>query len=81
VLETVQARVPAEARLGVDLAPLDWEYPFWGPRLGRRLVWLPEQPPSGLDWVLLGSRISARPPGHWCTQRFPLVHWTLLHRC
>jgi hypothetical protein len=81
VLETVQARVPAEAPLGVDLAPLDWEYPFWGPRLGRRLVWLPEQPPSGLDWVLLGSRIAARPPGHWCAQRFPSVHWTLLHRC
>jgi 4-amino-4-deoxy-L-arabinose transferase-like glycosyltransferase len=81
VLETVQARVPAAARLGVDLAPLDWEYPFWGPRLGRRLVWLPEQPPTRLDWVLLGSRISARPPGHWCAQRFPSVHWTLLHRC
>ncbi len=81
VLETVQARVPADARLGVNLAPLDWEYPFWGPRLGRRLVWLPGQPPDGLDWVLLGSRISARPPGIWCAQRFPSVHWTLLHRC
>ena len=58
VLETVQARVPADARLGVDLAPLDWEYPWWGPRLERRLVWLPEQSSSGVDWVLLGSRIT-----------------------
>jgi hypothetical protein len=81
VLEAVQARVPAAARLGVDLAPLDWEYPWWGPRLERRLVWLPEQPAAGLDWALLGSHISIRPPGHWCAQRFPSVHWTLLHRC
>ena len=25
--------------------------------------------------------VSARPPGHWCAQRFPSVRWTLLHRC
>ena len=81
VLEAVQARVPANARLGVDLAPLDWEYPWWGPRLGRRLVWLPERPATGLDWALLGSRITQRPPGHWCAQRFPSVRWILLHRC
>jgi hypothetical protein len=81
VLEAVQARVPARARLGVDLAPLDWEYPWWGPRLERQLVWLPQQPSTGLDWVLLGSRISRRPPGHWCAQRFPSAHWTLLRRC
>ena len=43
VLEAIQARVPANARLGVDLAPLDWEYPLWGPRLGRTLVWLPSR--------------------------------------
>ncbi|HWX10034.1 MAG TPA: glycosyltransferase 87 family protein, partial [Gaiellaceae bacterium] len=81
VLETVQARVPQDARLGIDLAPLDWEYPLWGPRLGRRLVWLPEQRANGLDWIVLGTRLAARPPGHWCEQRFPSVHWTLLHRC
>lgn len=81
VLAAVQARVPATGRLGVDLAPLDWEYPWWGPRLERQLVWLPEQPAAGLDWVLLGSRITARPPGRWCAQRFPSSHWTLLHRC
>jgi hypothetical protein len=81
VLETVQARVPAHARLGVDLAPLDWEYPWWGPHLGRRLVWLPEQSASGVDWVLLGSKITRRPAGRWCAQRFPSVAWTLLHRC
>jgi hypothetical protein len=81
VFETVQARVPARARIGVDLAPLDWEYPWWGPRLGRQLVWLPEQSPAGVDWVLLGSDIVRRPPGRWCAQRFPSAHWTLLHRC
>jgi hypothetical protein len=81
VLETVEARVPADARLGVDLAPLDWEYPWWGPHLKRRLVWLPEQSPAGVDWVLLGSEITARPAGRWCAQRFPSVGWALLHRC
>jgi hypothetical protein len=81
VLQTVQARVPARARLGIDLRPLDWEYPWWGPRLERQLVWLPDQPSSGLDWVLLGTRVSRRPPGHWCAQHFTAVHWTLLHRC
>jgi hypothetical protein len=81
VLETVQSRVPANARLGIDLAPLDWEYPWWGPRLQRRLVWLPEQPSADVDWVLLGSRITTRPAGSWCAQRFPSVGWILLHRC
>jgi len=81
VLEAVQKRVPARARLGVDLAAGDWEYPLWGPRLSRTLVWLPQQPPDGLDWVVLGSHVAARPHGRWCAQRFPTVHWTLLHRC
>ncbi len=81
VLEAVAARVPADARLGVDLAPLDWEYPLWGSRLRRRLVWLPEQPATALDWVVLGTDVLRRPPGTWCAQRFPSVQWTLLHRC
>jgi hypothetical protein len=84
VLEAVQARVPARARLGVDLAPLDWEYPLWGPRLGRTLVWLPSTNPlasaTGLDWVVLGAGVHATAPG-WCAQHFPSVKWTLLHRC
>jgi hypothetical protein len=81
VLAAVEARVPRDGQLGIDLAPSDWEYPFWGPRLERRLRWLPQQSAAGLDWVLLGTRVEARPPGRWCAERFPLVHWTLLHRC
>jgi hypothetical protein len=81
VLEAVQVRVPAHARLGVDLASHDWEYPWWGPSLGRTLVWLPQQPSAGLNWVLLGTRVTRRPPGHWCAQRFPTVQWALLERC
>lgn len=84
VLQAIQARVPARARLGIDLAPPDWEYPLWGPRLGRSLVWLPSRRPlafaQGADWVVLGTGIHATARG-WCRQRFPSVHWTLLHRC
>jgi hypothetical protein len=81
VVEAVTERVPEDARLGVNMRPSDWEYPFWGAPLERRLVWLPEQSAAGLDWVLLGTRIEARPPGRWCAQRFAAAHWTLLHRC
>jgi len=81
VLTAVQRRVPAHARLGVDLAPLDWEYPFWGPRLGRTLVWLPEQSAAGLGWILLGTDVSNPEAGRWCSTRFPTVHWTLARRC
>jgi hypothetical protein len=81
LLEAVERRVPADARLGVDLRASDWEYPLWGPQLARRLVWLPEQPATGLDWVVLGNRIEQRPPGRWCAQSFADSHWTLLHRC
>jgi 4-amino-4-deoxy-L-arabinose transferase-like glycosyltransferase len=81
VLEAVQRRVPAHARLGVDLAPLDWEYPLWGPRLGRTLVWLPQQSTTGLRWILLGTNVAAPTPPGWCAEQFPSVHWTLLSRC
>jgi hypothetical protein len=81
VLEAVAERVPANARLGVDLGANDWEYPLWGASLGRRLVWLPEQSAAGLDWVVLGTGIERRPPGRWCARRFPTSHWTLLSRC
>jgi hypothetical protein len=81
VLTAVQTHVPETARLGIDLGPLDWEYPLWGPRLRRHLVWLPEQSAAGLDWVVLGTKITRRPAGHWCGRTFPGSHWTLLHRC
>ena len=81
VLEVVQRDVPANAELGVDLQPTDWEYPFWGAKLGRRLVWLPQQSAAGLDWILLGTDVR-RPAGPgWCARRFPTARWTLLHRC
>jgi hypothetical protein len=81
VLETVDVRVPTDARLGVDLTPDDWEYPLWGEHLGRRLVWLPEQASTGLDWVVLGTDVARRPRGSWCALAFPATHWTLLRRC
>lgn len=80
-LETIARTVPQNARLGIDLAPDDWEYPLWGANLGRRLVWWPEQSAAGLDWVVLGQGVTARPPGHWCARRFPSSGWTLLSRC
>jgi hypothetical protein len=81
VLSAVQRHVPEHARLGVNLVAGDWEYPLWGARLGRKLVWLPEQSSAGLDWVVLGEGVSARPPGHWCATYFARSRWTLLRRC
>jgi hypothetical protein len=73
VLAAVQAQVPSHARLGIDLGARDWEYPLWGPRLQRRLVWL--------QWVVFGSHTPfARTPG-WCARHFRATGWTLLRAC
>jgi hypothetical protein len=61
VVEGVERRVPANARLGVWVAPSDWVYPLYGPELERRLVPLPGErllgaaERRGLDWILLGK--------------------------
>jgi hypothetical protein len=83
-LTAVAATVPANARLGIDLGAGDWEYPLYGPRPQRRLVFLPRRRPldraSGLDWVVLGAGTGGvRHPG-WCATRFPASGWTLLRR-
>lgn len=83
-LAAIAAEVPADARLGIDLEPSDWEYPLWGPRLQRTLVWLPVRRPlaaaGDLDWVVLGAGVRATGPG-WCPRPLRSVHWTLLRRC
>ena len=66
----------------------DWEYPLFGPRLGRRLVPLPEgdgllraAERAGLRFVVLNDR--ARRPSStagWTRVDFPDSHWTLLAR-
>lgn len=81
VLAAVQQRIPQRTRLGIDLAPSDWEYPLWGSRLSRHLVWLPEQSSAGLGWVVLGEGVKVRPPGHWCARHFIRSQWTILRRC
>ena len=87
VLAAVQATVPTHAKIGIDLGAGDWEYPLWGPRLTRRLVWLPRAHPlaspqaASLRWVVLGSHTPFdRTPG-WCAERFRASGWTLLRAC
>jgi len=43
VIATIEARVPEEARLGAVFPPprSGWVYPLYGPRLERRIVYLP----------------------------------------
>jgi len=59
-------RVPADARVGVAIQ--GYEYPLFGPRLGRHLVpvlyrFNANQPlPPDLDWLVF-SKASARQPG------------------
>jgi hypothetical protein len=84
VFRTVAERVPTDARIGVSLARSDWEYPLYGPRLRRRLVFLPARgalaDADGLDWVVLGDGIDGGPAPGWCRTRFPRSGWTLAHR-
>ena len=58
-------RVPARARVGVAID--GYEYPLFGPRLGRHLVpvlarFNANQPlPADLDWLLFANAGAARP--------------------
>jgi hypothetical protein len=83
-LAAVAANVPPSARLGIDLGAGDWEYPLYGPRLQRRLVFLPRRRPldaaSGLQWVVLGTGTSGVRKTGWCATRFPASGWSLLRR-
>jgi hypothetical protein len=81
------AGVPEDARVGVDLDRLDWEYPLYGPKLKRRLVWLPSHEPLdranelGLHWAVLGNGVRVPPIGAtWCVRTFPASDWKLLVR-
>jgi 4-amino-4-deoxy-L-arabinose transferase-like glycosyltransferase len=88
VVAGVDRAVPPDARLGTVIGPDDWEYPLFGPRLGRRLVPLPEGDAlvpaaerAGVRFVVLNDR-ARRPsssPG-WSRVDFPEAHWSLLAR-
>ena len=84
VIESVERNVPSDERLGYALRYNDWVYPFYGPRLERRLVKLPrrgflaEADRVGVDAVLVSGRSKAPPA--WRAHVFPASSWTLLLR-
>jgi hypothetical protein len=85
VIESVERHVPQDGRLGYALRYNDWIYPFYGPRLERRLVHLPrrgflrEADRLGLDAVVV-SGVVRTPPPHWRALTFELPGWSLLLR-
>jgi Dolichyl-phosphate-mannose-protein mannosyltransferase len=84
VIESVEGHVPEDGRLGYVLRDFDWIYPFYGPRLERRLVRLPrrgyfeEADRLGVDAVVVSGVVRAPPP-NWRALTFD-IGWTLLLR-
>lgn len=78
VIAAVDEDVPADARLGIVMREEDWDYPFYGRSLDRRLVPLPETRPldaaeqRDLRYVLVGRTFRRQPPDEpgWSAQRF-----------
>jgi Dolichyl-phosphate-mannose-protein mannosyltransferase len=85
VIENVERHVPSDEKLGYALRYNDWVFPWYGPRLDRRLVKLPrrdfieEAERAGLDSVLVSGVVKATPP-EWKALTFPAGGWTLLLR-
>lgn len=85
VIDSVDRHVAEDGRLGYVLRDYDWIYPFYGPRLERRLVTLPrrgylkEADRVGVDAVIV-SRLVKAPPPAWRALVFPGAGWTLLLR-
>ncbi len=85
LIDSVETHVAPDGRLGYALRYNDWIYPFYGPRLERRLVKLPrrgfieEADRIGLDAVVV-SGVVHEAPTNWRTLVFPEAGWTLLLR-
>ena len=85
VVESVERHVPDEARLGYVLRYNDWIYPFYGPKLTRRLVQLPRDglfraaERNGLSAIIVAGTITET-SGNWRRMAFPRTQWALLLR-
>lgn len=55
VIRFAEESVPARARIGLAIRPVDWSYPFFGARLGRnvRFVRSAGSAQRGLDWLVV----------------------------
>jgi hypothetical protein len=88
LIESVERHAADDGRLGYVLRDYDWIYPFYGPRLERRLVNLPragfiqEADRLGVDAIVVAGVVRA-PPRNWRALSFDIdfdVGWTLLLR-
>lgn len=77
VIVAVDRTVPTGARLGTMMWEHDWDYPFYGARLQRRIVGVPPREGlagaerRGLRWVLVGRGIKPPPlRSGWSERRF-----------
>jgi hypothetical protein len=86
-LAAVERKVPADARVGVALAPSDWEYPLYGEALDRRLEAVDFDCPvrdagrRGLDYLFLGASFGwpGLHPG-WSVDRYAGAGTLLVRR-
>ncbi|MEP6978208.1 MAG: glycosyltransferase 87 family protein [Thermoleophilia bacterium] len=86
VITAVDRTVPSDARLGTIMWEHDWDYPFYGERLERRIEGVPRREGlagaerRGLRWVLVGRGLEPPPLRRgWSERRFSW-YGTLLER-
>jgi hypothetical protein len=77
VIEAADGAATHDEPIGIVMGEQDWDYPFYGPRLRRAVVALPQEgvlataERRGLRVVVLGRNIRPpRPAPGWRTLRF-----------
>jgi hypothetical protein len=53
VIRFAEETIPARAPIGLDLRSVDWSYPFFGPRLRRRVSFVRSTGTPAVDWLIV----------------------------
>jgi hypothetical protein len=86
-IDTIEACVPPDARIGYAIYESDWDYPLFGPRLTRVPVRLPQRDPvdaasaQGLEWIVVRDAYQPQPPpAPWQSTELGKTNFQLLSR-
>ena len=84
VIEGIEQYVNPHKKFGYVLVADDWDYPLYGPRLGRKLVPMPvahmleTAERRRIDWILIDRDVPRPPPREsWTTITFHDSGWSL----